>query len=262
MKKDPIDSAFAEASLQFARAAIEGDWRNWDDVKSDPPWFSEGVKWIWAVLEKHTAFWRTLRPTNYLEPSREYLTHLAGGVFDCLLVDHEKSRCGKLGLSPEAKERFIQQAKERFIDVVRAELLPRVSERMLSASASGGSTSSAQRPSRPSTKDAATASAPDSATHEQIEDTPEPSREPHPLPQSKEERKAERKALRDAYKAECKAAGVKVTDEMIGRAANSDWKDGRTAVQKWVACDQRYDGEADRLIRRVLTEKPHLRRKG
>src|SRR5262249_20851115 len=38
-----------------------------------------------------------------------------------------------------------------------------------------------------------------------------------------ESQKAERKRLRDAYKAECKRAGVRVTDEMIAHAASKNW---------------------------------------
>jgi len=83
---------------------------------------------------------------------------------------------------------------------------------------------------------------------------------PEPRPESREIRKAERTAARDAYKAKCRAAGVKVTDNMIAEAANPKWH-SRTQVQKWLVCDPRYDGEADRLIRKVFTEKPHLPKK-
>src|SRR5262249_15811983 len=72
-----------------------------------------------------------------------------------------------------------------------------------------------------------------------------------------ESQKAERKRLRDAYKAECKRAGVRVTDEMIAHAASKNWT-GRTSVQKWLAADPRYNGEPDRLIREVFLKKPHL----
>jgi hypothetical protein len=72
-------------------------------------------------------------------------------------------------------------------------------------------------------------------------------------------RKRERRVARDAYKDECKDAGVTVTDEMIARAANQRWHT-RDAVQKWLTCDPRYDGEPDRLIRKVFSDKPHTRR--
>jgi len=80
----------------------------------------------------------------------------------------------------------------------------------------------------------------------------------HAPPESLEAKKAERKAARDAYKAECKAAGVKVTDEMIARAGR--WT-SRTQIQKWLACDPRYDGAPDQLIRGVFSKKPHLPKK-
>jgi hypothetical protein len=70
----------------------------------------------------------------------------------------------------------------------------------------------------------------------------------------------ERRALRDAYRSECKQHGVRVTDVMIAEAASSKWH-GRTAIQKWLACDQRYDGEPDRLIRSVFARKPHIQPK-
>jgi len=76
-------------------------------------------------------------------------------------------------------------------------------------------------------------------------------------PELLEARKAERKAARDAYKAECKAAGVTVTDEMIARAANPNWT-SRTQVQKWLQCHPDYEGEPDRLIRLVFSKKPHI----
>jgi hypothetical protein len=71
--------------------------------------------------------------------------------------------------------------------------------------------------------------------------------------------KEARKAARDCYKAECKMRDVKVTDAMIAEAANAKWH-GRTAIQKWLACDPRYDGEPDRLIRKVFTDRPHIPR--
>jgi len=66
-----------------------------------------------------------------------------------------------------------------------------------------------------------------------------------------------RRVLRDNYKSECKQHGVIVTDAMIAEAANARWH-GRTTTQKWLACDPRYDGEPDRLIRSVFTRKHHI----
>ena len=76
-------------------------------------------------------------------------------------------------------------------------------------------------------------------------------------------RKSERKKLRDDYKAECKQAGVRLTDEMIAMAANprTSTKKGwttRDPIQKWLQCDPKYDGEYDRLIRKLFRNKPHL----
>jgi len=73
----------------------------------------------------------------------------------------------------------------------------------------------------------------------------------------REAMKMERKGLRDAYKNECRRAGIKLTDEMIAEEANENWTT-RDPVQKWIQCDPRYDGEPDRLIRRVFVQKPHL----
>jgi hypothetical protein len=77
------------------------------------------------------------------------------------------------------------------------------------------------------------------------------------------ERKAERKKLRDDYKAECKRAGVKVTDVIIAEAANpttpnnKGWH-SRSNIQKWLACDPKYEGTPDQRIRNVFLKKPHL----
>lgn len=72
-------------------------------------------------------------------------------------------------------------------------------------------------------------------------------------------RKAERRKLLSDYKAECRQNGVKVTNEMIAKAASPKWS-GRTQIQKWTACDPQYDGIPDRLIRAALRNKPHLRK--
>jgi len=69
--------------------------------------------------------------------------------------------------------------------------------------------------------------------------------------------KVQRKRLRDEYKAECKAKGVTVTDEMIAEAASPRWK-SRANIQKWLSCDPKYDGEPDRLIREVFRKRHHL----
>jgi hypothetical protein len=58
-----------------------------------------------------------------------------------------------------------------------------------------------------------------------------------------------------AYKAECKAAGIKVTDLMIAQAANRKWTE-RSRVTWWKAGKDRPGDDA--LIRKVLRAKPHL----
>jgi hypothetical protein len=73
-------------------------------------------------------------------------------------------------------------------------------------------------------------------------------------------RKAERRALRDTYKSECRTHGVKLTHPMIAEAAHKGWK-SRTTIDKWLACDARYNGEIDRLIRNVFIRKPHIKPK-
>jgi hypothetical protein len=85
----------------------------------------------------------------------------------------------------------------------------------------------------------------------------------HASPANAEKPKDERttrRALRDAYKTECFQHSIRVTDEMIATAACPRWH-SRTQIQKWLACDPRYGGKADRLIRSVFTKKPHLRAK-
>jgi hypothetical protein len=64
--------------------------------------------------------------------------------------------------------------------------------------------------------------------------------------------KAERKKLRDDYKAECKLCGEQVNHPIIAHGSNPRWH-SRTQIDKWLACDLRYNGEHDRLIRRFLT---------
>jgi hypothetical protein len=75
--------------------------------------------------------------------------------------------------------------------------------------------------------------------------------------------RAERKKLRNDYVAACKLDGVKVTDEMIAKAANpgtpnrNGWNT-RDSIQKWLQCNPNYDGRPDRMIRDVFKKKPHL----
>lgn len=80
-----------------------------------------------------------------------------------------------------------------------------------------------------------------------------------PETQGREKEKAARTRERDEYKAECKRAGLKITDDDIGRAVKPNSKRPRDIVQKWRACDPRYE-VCDPLIRRVFREKSHLRK--
>jgi hypothetical protein len=85
-----------------------------------------------------------------------------------------------------------------------------------------------------------------------------------PVSTERQDIRAERRKLRDDYKAECKRAGLLVTDEMIAKSANPStstnkgWN-SRFQVQKWLACDPAYEGRADAIIRKVFLEKPHLK---
>jgi len=67
----------------------------------------------------------------------------------------------------------------------------------------------------------------------------------------------ERTLLLDRYKQECRSVGVRVTDEMIAKAASPSWND-RTQVTWWKRNDPRSKPQADKAIRRVLSNKPHL----
>jgi hypothetical protein len=67
----------------------------------------------------------------------------------------------------------------------------------------------------------------------------------------------ERKRLLVAYKLECKRLGVKVTDDMIAKAASPTWTE-RTPVTWWKRNDPLSKPAVDHAIRRVLIKKPHL----
>jgi hypothetical protein len=75
------------------------------------------------------------------------------------------------------------------------------------------------------------------------------------------DKKAERIASRDAYRNECEAAGIKVTNEMIGEKAYPKSKNPGAKFKKWLECHPSMDGLNDRLVRNVLEEKPHLRKR-
>ena len=66
------------------------------------------------------------------------------------------------------------------------------------------------------------------------------------------------KALLQAYKAEGLARGIRITDEMVAKAASPTWHD-RTPVQRWKSNDARCTPGDDRKIRAVLRDKPHLK---
>ena len=68
---------------------------------------------------------------------------------------------------------------------------------------------------------------------------------------------AERTALLDAYKREGKEHGIRITDEMVAKAASSKWNE-RTPVQRWKRDDPRCTPGDDIKIRSVLKKKPHL----
>jgi hypothetical protein len=98
--------------------------------------------------------------------------------------------------------------------------------------------------------------------HEMQEDARQPANLPaierqiptNSTAQSESERRC---AAIKAYKDECAEHGVKVTDAMIAIAASNSWHD-RTPVTWWKRVDPRSTPSADRAIRRVLSEKPHL----
>lgn len=69
----------------------------------------------------------------------------------------------------------------------------------------------------------------------------------------------ERRALLAAYKREGKEHGIRITDEMVAKAASNTWNE-RTPVQRWKNNDPRCTPGDDRKIRAVLKAKPHLKR--
>lgn len=75
-------------------------------------------------------------------------------------------------------------------------------------------------------------------------------------PQSVALASGERREMLRAYKEECRRNGVKVTDDMIAKAARPTWND-RTPIQRWVR-NYRTSAGDDVAIRKVLQKKPHL----
>jgi hypothetical protein len=67
-----------------------------------------------------------------------------------------------------------------------------------------------------------------------------------------ESQKAERRRVLRACRDKWKRKGARVTDEMIGNKVTRNWK-SRYQIQKWAACNPRYD-EWDSRIRRVLSD--------
>ncbi len=84
--------------------------------------------------------------------------------------------------------------------------------------------------------------------------------EPSVIPPEENGTAIDRKLLLEAYKNECKLAGIRVTDEMIARAANPRWNE-RTPVKRWKSYIPSCTAADDAMIRRVLKEKPHLQSK-
>jgi hypothetical protein len=67
-----------------------------------------------------------------------------------------------------------------------------------------------------------------------------------------ETEKAKRRKLLTEYKAECKLSGKHVNYRQIATDVNRRWN-SRAQIDKWLACDPRYWGETDRLMREFLT---------
>jgi hypothetical protein len=65
----------------------------------------------------------------------------------------------------------------------------------------------------------------------------------------------ERRALIDDFKAQGKQKGIKITDTMVAKAANSRWND-RTMVTWWKRNDARCKLAHDKRIRAVFQEDP------
>jgi hypothetical protein len=125
---DPIDSAIAEAELQFARAARENDnWRQFKDTNATPPWWPVGVECSWTLIGPDDEFWTSLSPNDYRAGAVGVLTELARRVFDSFLAPYQKRVLPQLGTS----EAF----RDAFADYVVCELLPRVAERVLNTPA-------------------------------------------------------------------------------------------------------------------------------
>jgi len=66
----------------------------------------------------------------------------------------------------------------------------------------------------------------------------------------------ERKALLAAFKARGRTAHIRITDEMVAKAANPDTWNDRTMVTWWKRNDPRCRLSHDRKIRAVLTREP------
>ena len=82
---------------------------------------------------------------------------------------------------------------------------------------------------------------------------------PSPAGESEDPIAVERAALLRAYRAECSARrGIRITDEMIAKAANPGRWNERTPVQRWKRNDSRCTPADDVKIRAMLKKKPHL----
>lgn len=186
-----------EAERLFASdaAAHSDEWRQWrqfDNFKANPPWWDSGIKCVFALFGPESNFCPGSRPSNYRQVI-PVLRELSRFVFDRILKVYQR-QLGELWTT--------ERAREAFADYAERELLPRIALLAL-----GRPGVSEVRPIR--------------------EDNSVPIDSP-----SLADEMATRKALRDACKARCKAAGVKFTNQILGKAAFPDTEDGRTIVDK------------------------------
>lgn len=228
------DAVMAEAERLFANAVrANNGWRDFNDIKATPPWWVVGVECVWCLLGPKDKLSANLSSATYRDQLTPILRRLSDLVFDRFLATYQRRRLGELFTG--------ESFHSAFADDAEIELLPRVADLAFSASVAPEQTAK-DNPGRVD----------DSVLNPPMENPVQ-----HSPAICRADELAERKELRDGYKAQCKAAGVKITNEMISRAANTNWHN-RTPVEKWLQGDPRYDGEPDRLIREVIRKKPHL----
>ncbi len=238
------DDAVAKADAEFLRQEMAGKWNQWEATQGVPPWWQAGVEWVWRIVsacgERHLSggyFGDSLRPLLL-----EFASEQVDTIYDRRLQYYD------LVDRPEK-----QRGKLNFLEYVFREITPRISQFDMEVLICLRDDAS---PLSPRQRGAFVQSEPKPESGASVAPN-----EPQPAAVQgsavgTDTVAMERTALLTAFKAKGRSQGIRITDEMVAKAAKpGKWND-RTMVTWWKANKPRCKPPHDKKIRAVLDRDP------